>query len=44
VTAIAISGKLTFNPLTDNLLNDEGTEVKLSEPEGLRLPPRDCKY
>ena len=40
VTAIAISGKLTFNPLTDNLLNDEGTEVKLSEPEGLRLPPQ----
>jgi aconitate hydratase len=40
VTAIAISGKLTFNPLTDNLLNDEGIEVKLSEPEGLRLPPQ----
>jgi aconitate hydratase len=40
VTAIAISGKLTFNPLTDTLLNSEGNEVKIMEPEGLRLPPR----
>ncbi|MBK7628378.1 MAG: aconitate hydratase [Bacteroidales bacterium] len=40
VTAIAISGKLTFNPLTDTLLNTEGKEVKLSEPEGIELPPR----
>ncbi len=40
VTAIAISGKLTFNPLTDTLLNTEGNEVKLSEPEGIELPPR----
>jgi aconitate hydratase len=40
VTAIAISGKLTFNPLTDKLLNSEGKEVKLAEPEGFDLPPR----
>ena len=40
VTAIAISGKLTFNPLTDTLVNNEGKEVKFSEPEGLRLPPQ----
>jgi aconitate hydratase len=39
VTAIAIAGKLTFNPITDTLLNSEGKEVKLAEPEGLELPP-----
>ncbi|MGC1390638.1 MAG: aconitate hydratase [Bacteroidales bacterium] len=39
VTAIAISGKLTFNPLTDTLINSLGKEVKLSEPVGLNLPP-----
>ena len=39
VTAIAISGKLTFNPLTDSLVNNEGREVKLSEPIGSELPP-----
>jgi aconitate hydratase len=40
VTAIAISGKLTFNPLTDTLLNSDGNEVKIKEPEGLKLPPK----
>jgi aconitate hydratase len=40
VTAIAISGKLTFNPITDTLLNSEGKEVKIAEPVGLELPPR----
>ena len=39
VTAIALSGKLTFNPITDTLVNSEGIEVKLTEPEGLNLPP-----
>jgi aconitate hydratase len=39
VTAIAISGKLTFNPITDTLLNSNGEEVKLSEPQGIDLPP-----
>jgi aconitate hydratase len=39
VTAIAIAGKLTFNPLTDTLLNTEGKEVKIAEPRGLQLPP-----
>jgi aconitate hydratase len=38
VTAIAISGKLTFNPITDTLLNSEGKEVKIAEPEGFELP------
>lgn len=40
VTAIAISGNLTFNPLTDTLLNSEGKEVKLSPPAGTELPPK----
>jgi len=40
VTAIAISGKLTFNPLTDKLVNTDGKEVMFSEPEGIELPPR----
>ena len=39
VTAIAISGKLTFNPITDTLINSAGREVRLAEPEGLNLPP-----
>jgi aconitate hydratase len=39
VTAIAIAGKLTFNPVTDKLLNSEGREVMLTEPEGFELPP-----
>ena len=40
VTAIAVSGKLTFNPLTDTLVNKEGKEVRLAEPTGFELPPR----
>jgi aconitate hydratase len=39
VTAIAISGILTFNPVTDTLLNSDGIEVKFAEPEGFELPP-----
>jgi aconitate hydratase len=39
VTAIALSGKLTFNPLTDKLKNADGKEVMLNAPEGLNLPP-----
>jgi len=40
VAAIAISGDLTFNPLTDTLINDKGEEVKLAEPTGWELPPK----
>lgn len=40
VTAIAISGKLTFNPLTDTLINADGKSVKLAEPVGTELPPK----
>lgn len=39
VTAMAIAGDLTFNPLTDYLTNDKGEKVKLDEPTGLELPP-----
>lgn len=39
VTALAIAGDLTFNPLTDSLTNSEGKSVKLSEPKGFDLPP-----
>lgn len=40
VTAIALAGKLTFNPLTDTLLTPEGKEVKLDIPQGIDLPPQ----
>jgi aconitate hydratase len=39
VTAIAISGELGFNPLTDTLTNEKGEEVKLDPPKGFELPP-----
>ena len=38
VAAIAISGKLDFNPITDTLTNLHGQEVKLIEPTGHELP------
>lgn len=40
VTAFAISGKLTFNPLKDKLINDKGEEVMLDEPKGFELPSK----
>jgi len=40
VAAVAISGKLDFNPMTDTLINQDGEEVMLEEPTGLELPPR----
>ena len=40
VTALAIAGDLSFNPLTDTLTNDKGEQVKLDEPSGYELPPR----
>ena len=39
VTALAIAGRLDFNPLTDTLTNDKGEQVKLDEPTGYELPP-----
>jgi len=38
VTAFAIAGDLTFNPLTDTLTNESGEQVKLDEPQGIELP------
>ena len=38
VAAVAISGRLDFNPITDSLINEEGVEVKLDPPIGLELP------
>ncbi len=40
VTAIAISGDLGFNPLTDTLTNEQGEAVKLNPPTGVELPPK----
>jgi aconitate hydratase len=40
VTALAIAGDLSFNPLTDTLTNDKGEQVMLDEPSGFELPPR----
>ena len=39
VTAISIAGRLDFNPITDKLINEEGKEVMLDEPNGYELPP-----
>jgi len=38
--AIAIAGRLDFNPLTDTLINEDGQEVMLDEPTGWELPPK----
>jgi aconitate hydratase len=38
VTALAIAGDLTFNPLTDQLINEDGISVSFDEPSGLELP------
>lgn len=40
VAAIAISGRLDFDPMNDTLINEDGVEVKLDEPKGLELPPQ----
>ncbi len=38
-TAFVIAGDLTFNPMTDTLVNKEGEHVKLDEPMGIEMPP-----
>ncbi|MGN7885114.1 aconitate hydratase [Dyadobacter sp. 22481] len=40
VTAMAIAGRLTFDPRVDKLVNTDGVEVLLDEPSGLELPTR----
>ncbi len=38
VTALAIAGDLTFNPVSDTLTNEKGEKIKLDEPKGIELP------
>lgn len=40
VAAIAISGDLSFNPITDTLINNRGEAVKLDPPVGDELPQK----
>ena len=40
VTAIAIAGDLTFNPVTDSLTNENGDVIKLEIPTGDDLPAK----
>jgi aconitate hydratase len=39
VTALAIAGRLDFNPVTDSLINEKGEAVKFDPPVGFELPP-----
>jgi len=38
--AIAVAGRLDFNPLIDTLINENGEEVRFEEPTGWELPPK----
>ncbi len=40
VTALAIAGDLTFNPITDFLTNEKGEKIKLDPPTGDELPKK----
>ncbi|KAI9260164.1 aconitate hydratase [Sporodiniella umbellata] len=40
VTALAIAGDMTFNPITDSLTGADGKPFKLSPPNGNELPPK----
>ncbi len=40
VVAVAIAGRLDFNPITDTLTNANGEQVKLAEPTGHELPAK----
>lgn len=40
VTALAIAGRLDFNPITDTLSNSKGEKVKLDPPSGEELPSK----
>ncbi|MGY4538409.1 aconitate hydratase [Mucilaginibacter sp. UYNi724] len=40
VTAFVIAGDLTFNPLTDTLINKNGEQVRFDEPQGIEMPIR----
>jgi aconitate hydratase len=40
VTALAMAGTISFNPLKDKLKNEKGEEFLLNEPKGFELPPK----
>ncbi len=40
VTAMVLGGSLTFNPLTDDLVSEDGVFIRLAPPSGLELPPK----
>ncbi len=40
VTALVFAGRLSFNPLTDTLVNEDGQEVRFDPPVGVELPPK----
>ena len=40
VMAYAIAGKLDFDPLHDELINEDGEKVMLEEPKGVVFPPK----
>ncbi len=40
VTALAIAGRLDFNPITDTLTNSNGEQIKLDPPFGDELPSK----
>ena len=40
VTAMVIAGDLRFNPLKDTLINENGDNIMLKEPNGIEFPPR----
>lgn len=40
VTAYALAGKLSFNPMKDTLKNEKGEDVMLDEPQGYEMPPK----
>ena len=40
VAAVAISGRLDFNPITDTLTNQNGEHIRLNEPNGFELPAK----
>lgn len=40
VAALAISGDLGFNPITDTLTNEAGEQIKLNPPKGDELPSK----
>ncbi|MBB4036242.1 aconitate hydratase [Dysgonomonas hofstadii] len=44
VAALSIAGDLCFNPMTDTLVNENGQNVKLQEPEGYELPVNGFEY